>query len=321
MRAQSAEPPDGTTVVDAESKQRATAYRLAMTVHAAEIAATFETVSIRDAMHAGVLTSRPEDDLTALARVFVTHGVHAVVLEQTSDAAPLMLTDLELIRAALWEPQDTRARDLARDPIATLPADSPLADAAARMSELDDAHLLATDPASGAPCGVISSFDVAAVIGGDRPSRARMIRPSSVRRRPSPGTLGDARAGDVMHPAVVTCAPDVPIWIVAQCMAEHRVQCVAVAGVSTGGPHSHHYSWGLVNDMELVRAFHRDALTAPAVSIASTAPAAVTQDDSLAAAAALMVEDDTSHVVVVGPSGLPCGMISTLDVAAILAAA
>jgi CBS domain-containing protein len=291
-----------------------------MTAHAAEMA-TFESVRIRDAMHTGVITCQPQDDLTTLARILVTHGIHAIVLEQARDAPPLVVTDLELIRAALRGPPGTRAHDLARDPIAALPADSLLADAVAKMSEMDDAHLLATDPASGVPCGVISSFDVAAIVGGDQPGRSRLMRPGSAGRLPTTGTLGETRAGDVMHPAVVTCAPDVPIRILARCMAEHRVHCVAVAGVGNGGPHSHHYSWGLVNAMELVRAFHRDALMEPAVSIASTAPAAVTEDDSLAAAAGLMIDDDTSHVVVVGPSGLPCGMISSLDVVSILAAA
>jgi CBS domain-containing protein len=309
------------TVIDPEFRCGQSEYRCVMNVHTSETAASFDNVTIRDAMHAGVLTCRPEDDLTTLARILVMHGIHAIVLEQATDAPPLVVTDLELIRASLQGPQDARARDLARDPIATLTADSLLADAVAKMSELDDAHLLATDTASGAPCGVISSFDVAAVVGGDRPGRSRMIRPSPADRWPTTGTLDEARARDVMHPAVVTCAPDVPIWIVAQCMAEHRVHCVAVAGVGSDGPHSHHYSWGLVNAMELVRALHRDALMEPAASIASTAPAAVTEDDSLAAVAALMIDDDTSHVVVVGPSGLPCGMISSLDVAAILAAA
>ena len=46
----------------------------------------------------------------------------------------------------------------------------------------------------------------------------------------------------------------------------------------------------------------------------------MTKDESLAAAAALMIDDGTSHVVVIDESGLPCGMISTLDVASVLAA-
>jgi CBS domain-containing protein len=308
-------------VIPPEFRKSVGAYGSRMTTYANDVPAALEHLTIQDAMHAGVLTCQPDDDLATLATLLVTHGIHAIVLEHANDPSPLVVTDLQLIRAALHGPADASARDLARDAISMLPADSPLAHAVAKMAELDEAHLLVTDPASGAPCGMISSFDVAAVIGGDQPARARMIRPAGAGQSAGARTLGEARAGDVMHPAVVTCAPDVPIRILAQCMGEHRVHCVAVAGVSSDGPHSHHYSWGLVNDMELVRACHRDALREPAASIASTAPAAVTEDDSLAVAAALMAADDTSHVVVVGPSGLPCGMISSLDVAFILAAA
>ena len=67
-------------------------------------------------------------------------------------------------------------------------------------------------------------------------------------------------------------------------------------------------------------ALHRGALAEPAATIAATAPIAVKESEMLDRAAALMVEHDISHVVVVGHSGLPSGMVSTLDVAGILAA-
>ena len=52
-----------------------------------------------------------------------------------------------------------------------------------------------------------------------------------------------------------------------------------------------------------------------------TEPIAVEQSEPLDRVAALMVNHDTSHVVVVGPDGLPAGIVSTLDVAEILAGA
>jgi CBS domain-containing protein len=72
--------------------------------------------------------------------------------------------------------------------------------------------------------------------------------------------------------------------------------------------------------MDVVVALHRGALAEPVASIAATSPIAVDENESLERVAALMVEHDTSHVVVVGGSGLPTGMVSTLDVASILAA-
>lgn len=295
-----------------------TAYGLVMATPPAEITTAFDNLTIRDVMHAGVLTCGPDDDLTALAGTMVTHGIHAVVIERANDSGPMFVTDLELVRAALQRADNARAGDLARDPAPSLPADATLRQAVAMMGDLGIAHVLAVDPASGVPCGVISSFDVAAVLGGHRPSRGRTLNLANPHLHGQ--TLSEARVGDVMQPSVVTCAPDAEVQIVARCMVEHRVHCVAVAGVASSGPHSRHFSWGLVSDMEIVHALRGNALTEPAASIAASAPAAVTEDDTVADAAGLMVDDGTSHVVVVGPAGVPCGMISTLDVARILAA-
>jgi CBS domain-containing protein len=121
-----------------------------------------------------------------------------------------------------------------------------------------------------------------------------------------------------MTPGVVTCVPDAPLSTVARTMAEHHVHCVAVAGVDT--ERGDHLTWGLIEDMDIVLALHRGAVTEVAAVIASTAPVAVAEGDSLEHAAHLMVEHDTSHVVVVGRSGLPSGMVSTLDVARVLGA-
>jgi CBS domain-containing protein len=288
-----------------------------MAIHATETTTAVNNLTIRDVMHAGVLTCGPDDDLAALARTMVTHRVHAVVIERANDSRPMFVTDLELVRAALQRTANARAGDVARDLAPSLPADAPLRQAVAMMGDLDLAHVLAVDPASGVPCGVISSLDVASVLGGDRSSRGQTLNPA-----PPPlhgQTLSKARVGDVMRPSVVTCPPDAEVQIVARCMVEHRVHCIAVAGVANSGPHSRHYGWGLVSDMEIIHALHGNALAEPAASIAASAPAAVNEDDVVAAAARLMVDDDTSHVVVVGPAGLPCGMISTLDVARILA--
>jgi len=278
-------------------------------------------LTVKDAMHPGVITCLSSDGLATLAAIMVTHGIHATVLGPLSRVAPLIVTDLELVQAALERRDDVSAGDIAREPMATLSADASLGQAVARMAELYLKHVLATDPETGVPCGVISSFDVVSAIGGHDPRRARMPRPAQARLAPSACTLREAIVGDVMHPGVVTCTPNVSLRTVGRSMAEHRVHCVAVAGVDPSGERTHHFNWGLIDDMELVRALHRGALDESAGSIAVTGPIAVMEDESLEVAAKLMIEDGARHVVVVGPLGLPSGIVSTLDVASILAAA
>jgi CBS domain-containing protein len=292
-----------------------------MTTKPIEFTATLSGLTIGDAMRPGVVSCRPEEDLASVAATMAGHGIHAIILEPLTSRNPRIVTDLELVRAMLKRPDGSCAGEIARDSAATLPSDASLDQAVAKLAELYVAHVLVTDPASGAPCGVISSFDLVAAISGPQPAAARMLRPGLARLAPSGRTLGEALAGHVIHQGVVTCAPDAPLWAVARSMAEHRVDCVAIAGVAEAGLHRRHFNWGLIDDMEIVLATHRRSLDEPATTIVAASPPAVNDSDTLEHAAELMVRDDARHVVVVGPSGLPSGIISTLDVVGILAAA
>ena len=278
-------------------------------------------VRVDEVMRPGVITCSPEDRLATLAAIMANHGIHSTVLEPVPGAAALIVTDLELLRAALQETDHARAAGIAREPASTVPSDVLLDAAVAMMAEQYVAHLLVTDPGSGAPVGVISSFDVVSVLGGQQPRLARMLVPGPARPVPNVQTLSETIVRDVMHPGIATCTPEVPLWTVAQTMAEHHVRCVAVAGIDSAGGHGQRLTWGLIGDMDLVRARHRNALAEAAATIAGTAPIAVGEEDSLQHAAALMVEHGTRHVVVVGPSGLPSGIVSSLDVVSIVAAA
>jgi CBS domain-containing protein len=123
-----------------------------------------------------------------------------------------------------------------------------------------------------------------------------------------------------MHPGVTACPADAPLSTVVRAMADHRVHCVAVAGVESPSGPSPHLIWGLIEDIAVVAALHRQALGEPAATIAERSPVAVAESETLERVARLMVEHDTRHVVAVGARGLPSGMVSSLDVASVLAA-
>jgi CBS domain-containing protein len=72
--------------------------------------------------------------------------------------------------------------------------------------------------------------------------------------------------------------------------------------------------------MDIVHAARRDALSIPAGDLAATSPLALPEDATLERAATLMAEHDVAHIVAVGRSGMPSGIVSTLDVIRILAA-
>lgn len=285
-----------------------------------DMSATLSTVTAGEVMRPGVITCSRRTPLARIAAIMTAHAIHAVVVSPAQAGTALVVDDLDVIRAAVEPGEDVDAAELAREPIATVPADASLADAVAQMAILYVTHLLVTDPLSDDPAGVLSAFDVAAVVGSHDPRYARIPRPAPARPASSARELSAAAVADVMHPGVVTCAPDAPLSVVAGAFAAHRVHCVAVAGVDNSGNRDHQLTWALISDIDLIAGLHRDGATVAASTITAGPPVALETTESVARAAELMLDHNTRHLVAVGPTGLPAGILSTLDVAGIIAA-
>jgi len=76
-----------------------------------------------------------------------------------------------------------------------------------------------------------------------------------------------------------------------------------------------------VSDLDLVAAASvRDLDEQTAGAAAATTPLTVRRDETIQRAAQLMTEHGATHLVVVDDEGRPAGVLSTLDVAAVLAA-
>jgi CBS domain-containing protein len=127
-----------------------------------------------------------------------------------------------------------------------------------------------------------------------------------------------ATVADVMHPGVVSCPPDFPASVVARTMAENHIHAVVVEGVRRDAVYGEQLVWGVVSDMDLVRAARAGAEGLTAADIAATEPVTVETSLPLDEAARLMEEHETAHLVVVD-RGRPGGVVSSLDVAGVLA--
>lgn len=259
--------------------------------------------------------------MPTLAGILAVNGIHAAVVPSVKGDTPLVVTALELVRGVLERADGANAGLLARETFGTLPADATLAQAVELMAVCYVRHVLAMDPAAGEPLGVVSSLDVAASVGGIQPSLARVQRLGPAQRSASIRRLGEGTAAEIMHRGIVTCPPDASLRMVARIMAERRLHCVGVAGVDSSRAPGHRLTWGLIEDIDLILAVHGGNVAAPASTIASASPPAVRQGDPPELVARLMVEHGTSHVVVVSADGLPTGIISTLDIASVIAAA
>jgi CBS domain-containing protein len=131
-------------------------------------------------------------------------------------------------------------------------------------------------------------------------------------------SLRHATVADAMHPGIISCDPDAPLTEVARMMATRHVHCLAVVGISHEDPVC--AVWGIVSDLDLVRAGIAGGDEPTARALAEEPVVTVEPTTPLLEAAQLMLERGTSHLVAFDPeAGRPVGILSTLDVAGVLA--
>jgi CBS domain-containing protein len=123
-----------------------------------------------------------------------------------------------------------------------------------------------------------------------------------------------ARVSDAMHPGVVSCTADTSLRVVAQMMAQRHIHSVVVTDLE--GPES----WGVVSDVDLLRAADSDLDTRTAGEVAGTELPTVGPEETLPRAAQAMADREVTHVIVVDPdAGRAVGVLSSLDLAGVLA--
>lgn len=126
---------------------------------------------VADAMHPGVLTCPPETPLATVARMMARYRVHAIVVtdfegEGEGEEPWRVVSDLDLVKAlATAGFSDVSAGGVAATEVVAVGDDAPLPEAARLMAEHEVAHLVVTG-ASGAPAGILSTFDLAAFAAG-----------------------------------------------------------------------------------------------------------------------------------------------------------
>ena len=127
------------------------------------------------------------------------------------------------------------------------------------------------------------------------------------------------RVGDAMTTGVISCPPETPLRDVAHLMALGRVHAVYVFDYGNEDDETVEL-WGLVSDLDLVAAAQGDIDSRTARDTSVTPLVSVHADDLLDRAAQLMSEYGVSHLAVLdSETGRPVGVLSTLDVARVVA--
>jgi CBS domain-containing protein len=127
--------------------------------------------------------------------------------------------------------------------------------------------------------------------------------------------LEHARVADAMRHGILSCAADASLRDAARTMSLHHVHTIVVTDPVDGS------LWGIFSDSALL-----DSLLASESSerllreLADREPCTISSDEPLLSAAELMRERGIAHLVVRdAQTGRPSGMLSTLDLAGILA--
>jgi CBS domain-containing protein len=263
-------------------------------------------VEVGEVMAPGLIACPPSAALTEIATEMCIHQVHAVAVEVGS---PSLVTARDVVRAVLAG-ATSAAEALAGEPAFASRFDTLRAVTQTMVADNAD-HILVRERRDGPAHGVVSSFDVAAVLAGREPRAARIPRPAPARPAISVGRLERHTVADVMHRGVIAVPPTAPLATVATVLIDHRTHTVMVG--CEGG-------WAFVSDMDLIASALGGESDPTAEQMAGMGLAMVRFDATLDLAASLVAESRTGHVVVTDGDGIPVGVLSALDLLGVIAA-
>lgn len=132
--------------------------------------------------------------------------------------------------------------------------------------------------------------------------------------------LNALRVADAMTTGLISCSPQTPLRAVARIMSQRRVHAVYVFDYGVEDDETVDL-WGLVSDLDLVAAARGDIDAETAHDVSITPLVTVFSDDTLDHAGRLMAEYGVAHLAVLDPlTSRPVGVLSTLDIAGVVAA-
>jgi CBS domain-containing protein len=130
----------------------------------------FDSARVADAMHRGVVTCARGTSLVTVAHLMADERIHCVAVVATMQSGETTLcgvvSDRDVLEVALCgELSDDTAAGCAAAEVATVTPDDHLVDAAELMHARGLAHLIVVEPGTKTPIGVLSTLDIAAVVG------------------------------------------------------------------------------------------------------------------------------------------------------------
>jgi CBS domain-containing protein len=125
----------------------------------------FDEAKVHHAMRVGVVTCRPSTHLADVSRMMVGYGIHSVVVSdpEAPSGALGIVSALDVARASAEEGLEKTAGEAGTRDVVTIAADASLREAAEVMAGHGISHLVAVQPETGQPVGVISALGLTTV--------------------------------------------------------------------------------------------------------------------------------------------------------------
>ena len=260
------------------------------------------TKLVKDLMHPGVITCKPDANLGQVATLLDQHQVHALFVIDRDGRIVGVISDFDLM-AGEWLSSDPEslntmrkltASDLMTKPVDTIDAATPLPEAADLFMQKKVGRFLVLENEK--PVGTISLSDFVASLSEKIKSRREKV-------------------GDVMSHAILVCRGKTPVLSASYAMTSSGWRSVLVVDLNGKviGVVSGHDLMQLVKNGVDEKLTVRDVMH-PALTIDINA--------SLREAADMLIQNHYHRLVVVdkdNPDSFPLGAISTFDIVAEMA--
>ncbi len=253
---------------------------------------------VRDLMHPGVVSCRPDNSLGQVAQLLAQHHVHSLFIFDGELLPVGVITDYDVL-AGEWLSGDVEglavmrkmtAGELMSSPVEMVDADVPADEAAVRMREDNIRRLLVIE--NGKPVGVISVSDFIADLAAKT-------------------TIKREKVSDVMSDVYLICRDKTPLTGTLRAMSDSGWRSVVVVN-SQGKP------LGIFSGLDLIACCDQDKeLDSMLVTDVMHPPLLIELDASLQEAAELMIESHHHRILVTDPDNsdsLPLGVISSFDI-------
>lgn len=257
---------------------------------------------VRDFMHPGIITCRPDATLGQVAVMLSQHHIHGLIVTDR-DGRPLgVITDFDLL-AGEWLSADLEslatmrkmtAGELMSSPIDTIDINASASEASRVMRTKVIRRLMVTE--RGKPVGVISVSDLIAGLAES-------------------DSLDRETVADVMSDAILVCRAKTPVSAVARAMTNTGWRSVLVVDAN-GKP------LGVVSGLDLLEFCELDDCGDRIVSEVMHPALTIHMTASLQEAATMMIENHHHRLVVVDrdhTDSMPLGIISSFDIVAEMA--